>query len=194
MKKHLLFLLILLIVSKHTNAQSDQKLVFRVGAGPGIEGNIGLLAVDFTNELSYFVTPRFSINPSINFFQSIRQLEKHEVLDFDNSSGFFTNVTLQYDILKTRKDFRIGIAVGPSFQVGSSTYSVSASYDEDGNVIDIGYENENHVRLGYLTGITVGWKNKKQNRNSSISAAVYSFDRFYGYYLMTSYKMGFVLK
>src|SRR5690606_41482918 len=59
----------------------DAKLVYRLGLGPGIEGNMGLWGVNVVNELTWYITDRFSLNPSVTFFQSTGQMEKDEVLE-----------------------------------------------------------------------------------------------------------------
>lgn len=52
------------MLSFGAEAQEERKkeLIYRVGAGPRIEGIAGLWTINLMNELSYYATPRFSIH------------------------------------------------------------------------------------------------------------------------------------
>jgi hypothetical protein len=92
-----------------------------------IEGNAGLWTINLMNELSYYASPRFSINPSFTFMASVEDFDLsgrywQPVLNGENTESFvaslFTDVRFQYDVIKTEKDFRLGIGFGLSFQYG----------------------------------------------------------------------------
>lgn len=83
MKRVLLVLSFLAISFSSAIAQEgrQKELIYRIGAGPGIEGNAGFWTVNLMNELSYYPTPRFSINPSLTYLVS--------VADFDLGGGYW---------------------------------------------------------------------------------------------------------
>jgi len=179
-------------------AQDYDKLTYYVGIGPAIDGNIGLYGVNVSNELSFRLGKRTSLNPSLTYYQSIKSFDNYDDPKFsqDNSSGFFTNVTIKYDVLKIKNDFRISLAFGPSFQIGSenSTDGAYLRYDETGSYYEYMYSIERFARLGYTQQIAFDWKSKNENRRNSAVVSMSSFGGYWPWYLMASYRMGFRLK
>lgn len=177
-------------------SQENKNLTYYVGVGPAIDGNGGLLGINVSNELSFGIGKRTSINPSLTYYQSIRYLNEGEKQRNDNSSGLFTNVTFKYNVLKTKNDFRVSLAFGPSFQIGSENgYGGSyLIYDEVENYyVDIKYV-ERFIRLGYTQQVIFDWKSKNENRRNSAMVSMSSFDGYWPWYLMASYRVGFKLK
>lgn len=178
-----------------TYAQDDSKLTYYVGVGPAIDGNLGLFGVNLSNELSFKLGKRTSINPSVTFYQSIKSFDNYDDknLEQDNSSGLFTNATFKYDILKTKKDFRISLAVGPSFQIGGEN-NWSSYFNGENDQPDYRYSVERFARIGYTQQIAFDWKSKNENRRNSAMLSMSSFDGYWPWYLMATYRIGFKLK
>ncbi|GAA0878610.1 hypothetical protein GCM10009119_15780 [Algoriphagus jejuensis] len=197
MKKSVLALafLVTFFAQSTAFAQGDAKLTYYVGVGPAIDGDIGLYGLNFSNELSFKLGERTSVNPSLTFYQSIKSFDNYDDknLEQDNSSGLFTNATFKYDLLKTKKNFRISLAVGPSFQIGSENYWVSTVYGENDQP-DHRYSIERFSRLGYTQQIAFDWKSKNENRRNSAVVSMSSFDGYWPWYLMATYRIGFKLK
>lgn len=194
MKKFTFILLASIFISGiNALAQTDDKLTYFVGVGPAIDGNIGLWGINFSNELSFKVGKRGSINPSLTFYQSITEFgsSADANLNKDNSSGMFTNATLQYNLIQTKKDFKISVAIGPSFQLGSET--ISRGINENG-VPDYRYETEKFKRLGITQQILFDWPSKNVNRLNSAMISMTSFEGYWPWYLMATYRIGFKLK
>lgn len=195
--KHFTIILIATIFNTVTNsfAQQNDKLIYFVGVGPAIDGNIGMWGVNFSNELSFKVGKRGSINPSLTFYQSITEFGSSAGSNSsdDNSSGIFTNATIRYNLLKTKKDFRISLAIGPSFQLGSENTLSSANFNQDG-VPDYRYRIEKFNRLGITQQITFDWAAKNDNRANSAMISMTSFEGYWPWYLMATYRIGFKLK
>ncbi len=195
--KKFTFILIATIFITGTNAlaQQDDKLTYFVGVGPTIDGNIGLWGLNFSNELSFKVGKRGSINPSLTFYQSITPFDSDEDpnLNKDNSSGIFTNATIGYNLLKTKKDFKISVAIGPSFQLGSEN-SLGGIYYDENDVPDYRYQIEKYNRLGITQQITFDWAAKNENRVNSAMISMTSFEGYWPWYLMATYRIGFKLK
>lgn len=199
MKKHLLIPFLLMMVIQHLTAQEIQrKMVYSLGAGPAIEGDIGMWAINISNDLSYYVNERISINPNLTYFHTIAEFgaPSNERQEFrqDYASSLFAGIKLQADILKTEKDFKIGIAAGPSFQLGGTSYHQGFTTDEDQNIISTGYRVEKHARLGYTTQVIFDWKAPNPNRRTSAAISMSSFSGYWPYYLMATYRLGFQLK
>lgn len=203
MKRYLLSFVCFLILVLEVNGQvhRDRALIYRIGAGPAIEGNSGFWAVNFMNELSYYTTPRFSINPSLTYLAS--------VADFDLGGGYwtprmngenvetfvsslFTDVRFQYDVIKTKKDFRLGIGFGPSFQYGGDGVHGGWVLNEFGEYDSV-WLVERHARLGYVTQVTFDWQGRNLNRRNTLGVSMSSFDGYWPYYLMVNYRLGFKL-
>lgn len=197
MKKSLLSLttLILLLLQSTAFAQDDTKLTYYVGVGPAIDGNIGLFGLNLSNELSFKLGQRTSLNPSVTFYQSIKSFDSYDdkTMEQDNSSGLFTNATFKYDVLKTKKDFKISLAVGPSFQIGGENSWYSTVYGENDQP-DHRYSIERFARIGYTQQIAFDWKSKNENRRNSATVSMSSFDGYWPWYLMATYRIGFKLK
>ncbi|MDI1322341.1 MAG: hypothetical protein PSV36_06300 [Algoriphagus sp.] len=195
--KKFTFILLTTIFFSGTSAfaQQDNKLTYFVGVGPAIDGNIGLWGLNFSNELSFKFGKRGSINPSLTFYQSIGSFDNFEDsrLNEDNSSGIFTNATLGYNLLKTKNDFKISVAIGPSFQLGSENALGSIYYDEN-DVPDYRYRIEKFNRLGITQQITFDWASKNENRVNSAMISMTSFEGYWPWYLMATYRIGFKLK
>lgn len=200
MKKSLLLFIALFTYFLQTAAlaQEDKKLTYYVGVGPAIDGNIGLYGINVSNELSFGLGKRTSLNPSLTYYQSIKSFDNYDDPNFgqDNSSGLFTNITLKYDVLKTKNDFKISLAFGPSFQLGSenSTDGAYLRYYEFGSYYEYMYSIERYSRLGYTQQIAFDWKSKNENRRNSAVVSMFSFDGYWPWYLMATYRMGFKLK
>lgn len=200
MKKILLItLLSFVIILTHAQEKTD-KLIYRVGAGPVIEGNIGLLGINIMNELSYRVHDRISINPSLTYFNSVTDLDGYywtPMYDGKNvnefSSSLFTDVKLQLDLIRTPNDFRLGIAFGPSYQFGGEAYHRGWFGNEQGQLESAGYEVTRFNRLGYVSQVTFDWKGANINRSNTLGISMSSFDGYWPYYLMVNYRLGFVL-
>ncbi|HRJ31906.1 MAG TPA: hypothetical protein PLV21_18610 [Cyclobacteriaceae bacterium] len=193
MKAFIFFLFYSLSAFKILAQNEGKQVEYRIGLGPAIEGNVGLFAVNFTNEISFNLNNRANLNASVTYFQSLGDLERSSVLYFNTHSGFFTNLTFSYNLFKTNKGFYTTLEAGPSFQVGSSTYQVYAEYVNNQWIYE--YEIENHSRLGFVTSLALGWGNNRSNtKSSSILISIYSFDNYYGYFLMTTYRFGFLVK
>jgi hypothetical protein len=196
--KKIVLLIFLAFITVFAKAQEKEgELIYHVGAGPAIEGNHGMWGLNISNELSYFVHDRISINPSITFFNTIASFDHEPKVEKeyrqDHMSSLFTNVKLQIDLLKTSNDFRVGVAAGPTFQLGGSSYHRGFTTNESRELVSLGYEVEKHVRLGYITQVTFDWKNPNPNRRSSILVSMSSFDGYWPYYLMATYRLGFNL-
>lgn len=194
------FTLIIFFLQSSAFAQANDKLTYYVGIGPAIDGNIGLYGINVSNELSFGLGKRTSLNPSLTYYQSIKTVEdfKDTMFEDDNSSGLFTNVTIKYDVLKTKNDFRISLAFGPSFQIGSENV-FSGGYFVEGingekDYYDTRYEIEKLIRLGYTQQITFDWKSQNENRRNSALVSMSSFGGYWPWYLMATYRMGFKLK
>ncbi|WP_439489861.1 hypothetical protein [Algoriphagus sp.] len=198
MKKSLLlcFALVTYFIQSSALAQESNKLTYYVGIGPAIDGNGGLLGVNLSNELSFALGKRSSLNPSLTYYQSIKYWDQNERTKNDNSSGLFTNVTFKYDILKTKNDFKISLAFGSSFQIGSEngfggSYLI---YDDIENYYVHQYTVERFIRLGYTQQVAFDWKSKNENRRNSVLVSMSSFDGYWPWYLMASYRIGFQLR
>jgi hypothetical protein len=141
------------------------------------------------------VGKRGSINPSLTFYQSISSFDKFEDpnRNQDNSSGMFTNATIGYNLLKTKNDFKISVTIGPSFQLGSQNTLGSIYYDEN-EVPDYRYQIEKYNRLGITQQITFDWASKNENRENSAMISMTSFEGYWPWYLMATYRIGFKLK
>jgi hypothetical protein len=198
-KKSVFFVLFALATYFSNAQETEKKWMYSVGAGPAIEGNHGMWGLNFTNELSYYLTGRVSINPSLTYFHTLTPFETHSDLVMPNQedymSSLFTNVKLRIDLIKSSKDFRIGLAAGPSFQLGGSSSHKGYTTQEQNpeTLISMGYEVEKHARLGYVTEVNFDWRNAKPNRRSSASISMSSFSGYWPYYLMANYKFGFQL-
>lgn len=177
-------------------AQDKDKLTYYVGIGPTLDGNGGLLGVNINNELSFKLGKRTSLNPSLTYYQSIKYWDEDESNKNDNSSGLFTNVTFKYDVLKTKNDFQISLAFGPSFQIGSENgYGGSyLVYDDVQSYYAQIYSVERFIRLGYTQQIAFDWKSKNENRRNSAVVSMSSFGGYWPWYLMATYRMGFKLR
>lgn len=179
----------------------QKELIYRIGAGPGIEGNAGLWTINLMNELSYYATPRFSINPSFTFMASVEDFDLsgrywQPVLNGENTESFvaslFTDVRFQYDVIKTKKDFRLGVGFGPSFQYGGDGLHGGWGLNEFGNYSSF-WLVERHARLGYVTQVTFDWQGKNLNRRNTLGISMSSFEGYWPYYLMVNYRLGFKL-
>jgi len=198
MKKHLIIAFLIMVSQQLTAQEGPRKMLYTVGIGPAIEGNMGMWAINFSNDFSYHVNDRISINPNVTYFHTLADFgaPSNERKEFrqDYASGLFVNLKLQADILKTEKDFRIGIAAGPSFQMGGTSYHQGFTTDEDRNLISTGYRVEKHVRLGYSTQVVFDWKTPHPNSRTSAVISMSSFSGYWPYYLMATYRLGFQLK
>tara|TARA_R110002020_G_scaffold381231_1_gene592235 strand:+ start:403 stop:999 length:597 start_codon:yes stop_codon:yes gene_type:complete len=198
MKKFLfsVFALTLFFSQSNSFAQEKNKLTYYVGIGPAIDGNGGLIGINVNNELSFRLGKRTSLNPSLTYYQSIKYWDEEDIFKDDNSSGLFTNVTFKYDVLKTKNDFRVSLAFGPSFQIGSENgYGGSfLVYDVVENYYVETHNVERYIRLGYTQQIAFDWKSKNENRRNSAVLSMSSFDSYWPWYLMATYRMGFKLK
>ncbi len=203
MKRVLIFLAFLCVSVSSAIAQEgrQKELIYRIGAGPGIEGNAGLWTINLMNELSYYATPRFSINPSFTFMASVEDFDLSgrywkPMMNGDNTETFvaslFTDVRFQYDIIKTKKDFRLGIGFGPSFQYGGDGFHGGWGLNEFGNYSSF-WLVERHARLGYVTQVTFDWQGKNLNRRNTLGISMSSFEGYWPYYLNVNYRIGFKL-
>ena len=200
MNRFFLPLFALLTFSLQTTgfSQENKNLIYNVGIGPAIDGNIGLFGINLSNELSFALGKKTSLNPSLTYYQSIKSFDNYDDPKFgqDNSSGLFTNVTFKYDVLKTKNDFRISLAIGPSFQIGSenSTEGAVLRYDDFGNYYVYLYSINKFARLGYTQQVIFDWKSKNENRRNSALVSMSSFNGYWPWYLMATYRIGFKLK
>ncbi|MBB6325041.1 hypothetical protein FHS59_000656 [Algoriphagus iocasae] len=200
MNRFFLPLFALLTFSLQTTgfSQENKNLIYNVGIGPAIDGNIGLFGINLSNELSFALGKKTSLNPSLTYYQSIKSFDNYDDPKFgqDNSSGLFTNVTFKYDVLKTKNDFRISLAIGPSFQIGSenSTEGAVLRYDDFGNYYEYLYSINKFARLGYTQQVIFDWKSKNENRRNSALVSMSSFNGYWPWYLMATYRIGFKLK
>jgi len=202
--KRLLFVIAFLSVLPFSSSAQEireKKLIYRIGAGPAIEGNWGFWAVNFMNEFSYYATPRLSINPSLTYFASVADFDLaggywQSRMNGENTETFvsslFTDIRFQYDIIKTKKDFRLGIGFGPSFQYGGDGVHGGWVLNEFGDYDSV-WRVERHVRLGYVTQVTFDWQGKNLNRRNTLGVSMSSFDGYWPYYLMLNYRLGFKL-
>ena len=200
MKNSIRLALFLFFVSFASFAQQKEKLTYYVGVGPAIDGNIGLYGLNFSNELSFKIGKKAYLNPSLTYYQSLSTVEnfKNTKLEDDNSSGLFTNVTFRYDVIKTKDDFKISLAFGPSFQIGSESYFSGGYFVEGPNgeedYYDYNYQIDKFSRLGFTQQIIFDWKSKNENRRNSALISMSSFGGYWPWYLMATYRMGFKLK
>jgi hypothetical protein len=192
---------ILLLISTISFGQQLEKrnnMTYRIGTGPMIEGNWGMFGFNVINEMVFKVKDRFSINPSLTYYQSIINF------DFTNSfpeeqeqfvSGIFTDVRFQYDIIRTKKDFRLGLAFGPSFQFGGEAIHLGYQLSNEEPRVEesIGFAVESHRRLGYVSQVTFDWQPSNPNRRNTIGVSMSSFDGYFPYYLLINYRLGFKL-
>ncbi len=194
-KTSILAITLLFILTSNSFAQQYDKLTYYVGVGPVIDGNIGLWGINFNNELSFKVGKRTSFNPSLTFYHSINSFDKFEDpnLRQDNSSGIFTNATFKYDLIQTKNDFKISVAIGPSFQLGSENTLSSANFNQEG-VPDYRYQIEKFKRPGITQQISFDWASKNDNRVNSAMISMTSFEGYWPWYLMATYRIGFKLK
>ncbi len=196
MKKILSVFALFLCFQVHAQ-ELQKKYVYHIGAGPAVEGDLGMWAIHFTNQFSYFLNDRLSINPSLTYFTSLGDIENLHLEDKeyqqDYASSFFANAKLQVDVLKTSRDFRIGIAAGPSFQLGGTSYHRGFTQDENRNLTSMGYEVEKHRRLGYVTELLFDWPHARPSRRGSATISMSSFSGYWPYYLMATYRVGFQL-
>jgi hypothetical protein len=177
---------------------SIPKHVYRIGAGAVIDGNAGYLGLNFTNEFSYYFADRLSINPTITFFSSLTDFEGRyhsPLLDgMENnefSSGLFTDVKLRFDILKFPKDnFRLGIAVGPSLQIGGEAWTRGFTQGQDGEMVSMGYHVERHRRLGYVSQVSFEWQKPESRIRHFVGVGMQSYSGYWPYYLMVNYQIG----
>lgn len=203
MSRVLLVLSFLAISFSNAVAQEgkQKELIYRIGAGPSIEGNWGFWAINFMNELSYYTTPRFSINPSLTYLVSVADFDLgggywEPRMNGENTETFvsslFTDIRFQYDIIKTDKDFRLGIGFGPSFQYGGDGVHGGWVLNEFGDYDSV-WRVERHVRLGYVTQVTFDWQCKNLNRRNTLGVSMSSFGGYWPYYLYVNYRIGFKL-
>ncbi|MBX2961841.1 MAG: hypothetical protein KF687_04960 [Cyclobacteriaceae bacterium] len=96
MKSVAIYSLLLLFTFKILAQNEGKQVEYRIGLGPAIEGNVGLFAINFTNEISFNLNNRANLNASVTYFQSLGDLERSSVLYFNTHSGFFTNLTFSY--------------------------------------------------------------------------------------------------
>ncbi|WP_291785231.1 hypothetical protein [Cecembia sp.] len=202
-KCYIIALITMMSFSISTFAQEDKKeLIYRVGVGPVIDGDIGMFGINIMNELTFRMTDRFSINPSLTYYSSLGYIESRQFFsenpDFQDqsfSSSLFTDVRFQYDVIRTNKGFRLGLAAGPSFQLGGHTYYSGAWVnDVIGSFNPSGYATERFKRLGYVTQVTFDWKTANPNRRNTIAVSMSSFDNYWPYYLMVNYRLGFKIR
>lgn len=181
--------------AKNSFAQQKDKLTYFVGFGPAIDGNIGLWGLNFNNELSFKIGKRGSINPSLTFYQSMDSFDKfgNPNLHKDNSSGLFTNATIRYNLLQTAKNFKIAFAIGPSFQLGSENTLSNVFYNGN-EITDYRYQIEKFSRIGITQQIIFDWASKNENRVNSAMISMTSFEGYWPWYLMATYRIGFNLK
>lgn len=187
------------ILCFNVKAQDSQiKTVYYLGGGPAVEGNLGMWAIHFTNQFRYYLNNRISINPTLTYFSSLRDIENphRDEKEFrqDYASSLFANVKIQVDVLRTAKNFKMGLAAGPAFQLGGTSYHRGFSMDVDNSMVSMGYEVEKHRRLGYVTELIFDWPNVKPNRRGSAAVSMSSFSGYWPYYLMVTYRLGFQLQ
>lgn len=194
-KTSILLLFSLFILGHNSFGQKQEKLTYFVGIGPVVDGNIGLWGNNFTNELSFKVGKRTSINPSLTFYHSVGSFDQSDDpnLNQDNSSGIFTNATFKYNLIKIKKDFKISAAFGPSFQLGSENFLAGIHYNQ-GEPPDYRYRIEKFNRLGLTQQISFDWASKNINRWNSATVSISSFGGYWPWYLMATYRIGFKLK
>jgi len=203
MKKSLLpvFALIPFFFQLSTFAQENDKLTFYVGIGPAIDGNVGNYGLNFSNELMIPLGKRTSIDPSISFFQSISSFDKvqnpenpgdRNNFQNENSSGLFTNVTFKYEPIKTKQGFKVGLAFGPAFHLGSENGYQGGSFID--GIWSHYFGVKKYHQLGFTQQVSVDWKIKKENLTNSATVSMSSFDGYWPWYLMATYRIGFKLK
>jgi hypothetical protein len=185
-------------ISLGQESENSHNLTYKIGTGVLVEGNWGFYGFNVINELSFKVRDRFSINPSLTYYQSIINSDFNYTFPEDREefvSGIFTDVRFQYDIIRTKKDFRIGLALGPSFQFGSEAihrgYHLNA--EEPRVEESLGFTVESHRRLGYVSQVTFDWQPANPNRRNTIGVSMSSFDGYWPYYLLVTYRLGFKL-
>lgn len=197
MKKTVVLTFLLYLCFNARAQESQTKTVYYLGGGPAVEGDLGMWAIHFTNQFSYYLNDRVSLNPTLTFFSSLGDIENPHMdeKEFrqDYASSFFANIKIQVDVLRTTKDFRIGLAAGPSFQLGGTSNHRGFTTDIDNNLVSMGYEVEKHRRLGYVTELIFDWPNVKPNRRGSAAVSMSSFSGYWPYYLMATYRFGFQL-
>lgn len=189
-------IILLFLFSSNLLAQQNEKLTYFVGIGPTIDGNIGLWGINFSNELSFKLGNRGSFNPSLTYYQSISSFDQFEDPNFrkDNSSGLFTNATFGYNLLRTKNNFKISLAIGPSFQLGSENTLSSANFNQNDIFPDYRYNVEKFNRLGIIQQILFDWPSKNENRVNSAMISMTSFEGYWPWYLMATYRVGFKLR
>lgn len=196
MKNITIFPFLLFFVLQSNAQEIHRRSVYHLGAGPAVEGDLGMWAIHFTNQFSFFLNNSVSLNPSLSYFSSVGDIETlhMEEKEFrqNYASSLFVNLKIQVDVLRTAKDF--GIAAGPTFQLGGTSYHRGFTMDVDNIMVSMGYEVEKHRRLGYVTELIFDWSNVNPNKRGSAAVTMSSFSGYWPYYLMASYRLGFQLK
>lgn len=80
----------------------------------------------------------------------------------------------------------MGLAVGPAFQLGGTSYHRGFTMDVDNIMVSMGYEVEKHRRLGYVTELIFDRPNVKPNRRGSAAVSMSSFSGYWPCYLMAT--------
>lgn len=196
--KYVLFVICLFgSICSFGQEKSGKDWVYRFGAGPGIEGNWGFWALNIIQEVSFYPNDRFSINPSISYFFSVRDTDgpsfpppptQQANADQEHLSSIFSDLRFQYDVVRSKKGTRVGLGFGPSFQYGGETMHGGYGLNERGEYEGI-WRIEKFSRLGYVTQITVDWKGKGKTENR-IGVSMSSFAGYWPYYLMVNYRIG----
>ncbi|WP_460546385.1 hypothetical protein, partial [Echinicola sediminis] len=169
------------------------------GGGVGVEGNMGIPGINISNDLSYYLNNRLSLNPSLLLFQSTDFSQKKSNANpypsmADRSTGFLANFAFQADMLKTDKGLRVGLAAGPSYHFGVDNYFRGYGNDENNELVSNGYNRISRSQLGLITQLSFDWKANQATRKQSVDLSVTGYDRLYGWHAMLTYKVGFLLR
>ena len=139
-------------------SQNQKKNVFELEltANVSLETNIGFVGIIGSTGMNYYVVDWFGVNTNIGFFQSIP-------MKFENCSMFKWDADLFFDIVRTKKDHRLKIALGASYYRGSAVWESAGLHHDDGRieVLEWGQELYNgfgaNLKLQYNFPIAEKW-------------------------------------
>src|SRR5690606_87617 len=104
MKKHLIIAFLIMVIQQLTAQEGSRKMLLTVGIVPDIDTNMVICAINFSNDFSYHVNVRISINHNVAYFHTLADFgaPSNERKEFrqDYASGLFVNLKLHSDILK----------------------------------------------------------------------------------------------
>ncbi|UJP66458.1 hypothetical protein [Mongoliitalea daihaiensis] len=195
----LLFFLIIQVQLKAQNGNSWLGIDYRVGAGALVEGSWGMFGVNFTNEFELEFFRTVTLGTSLTYYKSIINSDLDYTFPEDKDeflSGVFADFKAGVNVWRTQKGLRVHVAYGPSYQRGRENIHSGYYYSwELEREVSSGFYEDEFNRWGTVTQVMVEWPWKsRDDRKNSISAAMHSFDNYWPYYLLLTYRLAFSLK